>query len=435
MKNVLINVARSAMALVIALSLATLGDSVSEAVTDVSVAPNKSNEVPNEKLSAIADRIQDKFGGDSLANESENLKTPDKEGFISVSVDAAASNVRLFWAGKPDAGVQEYLDSEGSVSVEQGEYSYEYMHTVGISLIEDLPNISALKGLVFSLLRPHVDGSGVDLEMTRNGEATSTVDAFEVQNSLSSTYDLSISLSIEDEGLTLLSSRQTDVSPYSGGSGYETTNVPYCSTGFGVKKSTTNLEYLLTAYHCFDGFGSNQSVFKPGTSSVWGSWSQTSGMYSGSRDAALIRPSSGNASGYVYVGPFDTSTKELIYGSATNTIGMSACIDGANSGYRCGVEVTNLGILKSINGSLVTLIEGDATGIFGAVEGDSGGPVLKIGYIGTTRVFYGLGIISGGLRATNCPISSYTNQITCYGLVYWPSLQTTLNSLGLVLAN
>lgn len=435
MKNVFKKIARSAMALLIALTLAIVSGSVSEAATDVSTAPSQSVQVPNEKLSAIADRIQEKFGGDSLANESQNLRTPRKEGFISVSVDAAASNVRLFWAGKPDSGVQECLDSEGSVYVEQGDYSYEYMHTVGISLIEDLPNVSALKGLAFSLLRPHVDGSGVDLEMTRTGEKLSTLDTFEIQNSLSSTYDLSISLSIESESLTLLSSRQTDVSPYSGGAGFETSYVPYCSTGFGVKKSTTNLEYLLTAYHCFYGFGSNQSVFKPGTSSVWGSWSQTSGMYSGSRDAALIRPNSGNASGYVYVGPFDTSNKELIYGSATNTLGMSACIDGANSGYRCGIEVTNLGVIKSISGSLVTLIEGDASGILGAVEGDSGGPVLKIGYIGTTRVFYGLGIISGGLRATNCPISSYTNEITCYGLVYWPSLQTTLNSLGLVLAN
>lgn len=337
--------------------------------------PLQASEIAKERLLDIAAKFEAKFGSENLENDPTKLGSPSKSGFISVAVNPDTNRIELYWAGKPTADVLNTVLSEKSIELKQGLNSLEFMHDAGIRIIQDFSHDPDLRGLKFELFRPHLDGSGIDIEVSSKSQELSSEAASIIEVKFSQKYSIDVNLKtrLDGNGINFAASRQNDASAYSGGAGYETSAGNYCSTGFGVKKTSTNVEYLLTAYHCFMGNGTNQNSYKPGTSTAWGTWSQTSAQFMHNRDAALIKPNSSNASGYVYTGNFSSSTKELIYGTATNVVGMSACIDGANSGYRCGVIVSNTSVIISLAGVNVTVVEGSASGIPGVVHGDSGG--------------------------------------------------------------
>lgn len=361
-------------------------------------------------------------------------------GFVSVLYASEADQVILTWKGEPNTEVIQLADSVKShLVVRQGLFSF-YELQEAIRSVADSKNVSDVLVGDFGLnvLTPLEDGSGIKAQFSK---PETEVDLGLLQVLLKSVTEVPFVVEF-DSAFKLTASRAADVSPFNGGSFIEmgsNTSGLICSLGFPVTNSS-GVDYLLTARHCFSGFGATANVYPYALPGRLGVWSSASSLNNASRDLALVKPDTGAVSARVYLGAYNTTSTSLNYGALTNVAGQDVCTNGGNSGRHCYINTDAVCVtITLVSGQNISCVNhGVAISPQSWVNygGDSGGPVVLQSNAPVTGAMYGLGTIVGSSKTTarTGNVNAQTADDLGYSDVYWTDLKSGLASLGVTLA-
>ncbi len=346
-----------------------------------------------------------------LSAENEPCSGAD-QGYAGLRTNANAKSFTLSWVSPiPEAVLSqiEALPSDITVNLVDAKYSWCQMQESIATIIA-----SDLEGDISSLV-PANDGSGIIMSTNHKSNET------EIKGMLSKAEELpgvtaSVRIGTLDEGEITAASRQEDVSPWSGGSGYGIGQM-YCSIAAGVKSDANNVAYLLTSSHCAEeaGLGVDHSITTgDGLASVGHLDASNTGYYKPSSDVAVIRPWSGSSSSKMYHGGFLAASQLQLAGAKSSLIGDSVCTNGANSGKHCGLSIKSKGLTKVFLGVARTnMVHAKAADTQAAivVQGDSGGPVFSSDVSGQ---YFLNGTITGFATIVACPAGFYYTGMSPY---------------------
>jgi hypothetical protein len=191
----------------------------SMAIPDLPVSPPQASEVNQDKLLEIASKFETKYGSETLSNDAKNLGAANREGFISVAIEPQTDRVSLYWAGKPSPDLQRSIASDKKIDLKFGLYSLEFMHNSGIKIISEVSTIPELAGLRFELFKPRLDGSGVDIELSKGVDSPSALSVESIEALLSKEYKIDVNVQIRESGngINFTASRQVDRPVFSSG--------------------------------------------------------------------------------------------------------------------------------------------------------------------------------------------------------------------------
>lgn len=429
--------------------------SASPTVKPFTMAPSTYKLDPQTIASSNRQQLLDKIAGQITEglSESERAKIT---GFTEIVVDPDKNHIRLYWKGAPPQRVRDilaHLPAGVTADVVSARYSKAELHTARNKLLQDgkpmgLHVASTATPLRITSIAPAVDGSGLEIgyDEDRGVQKRDLRDPLSPQvrkdrsNEVKAAADhlTGINTKISYQPLSKDLSRQSDSSPWFGGSAIKSSTAAICTTGFPV---TSNGNYMLTvADHC---------VSDPS----WYTWQANN--YIGdtllnqpysirtSDDTDTLLPTSNSVGGYLFDGaPNMTSTyaKPLI-GWQHNNVGDHICTDGANSGVHCNVAIqqTDIGVTGS-NGiyrpitDLATQLTSWTQDI-AAQDGDSGGPVFAGANNWTDDE--ARGTITANKYQVYCPPSEWSNSLVpsalCYGGTYYVPIYQTLTDEGLTL--
>lgn len=183
------------------------------------VLPPQASDVAQEKLLEIASKFETKYGSETLSNDAKNLDVSNKEGFISVAIEPQTDRVSLYWAGMPSPDLQRSIASDKKIDLKFGVYSLEFMHDSGIKIISEVSAIPELAGLRFELFRPRLDGSGIDIELSKGVDSPSALSVESIEALLSKEYKIDVNVQIRESGngINFTASRQVDRPVFSSG--------------------------------------------------------------------------------------------------------------------------------------------------------------------------------------------------------------------------
>jgi hypothetical protein len=271
--------------------------------------------------------------------------------------------------------------------------------------------LSAVKGDVLTSDVPGVENiwaAFIDAETNRVLVKASTVTE-ELRTALASRYAADqLALLLTDEQQPELLGRQSDSSPFWGGSRATTSTGGssrwHCTIGFPWRYN--GADYFITAGHCtglntytwMPRYGTDivgvvrEDGWKNGTGSV-----KIDGQSYNTGDVSLVQLFYPFASGYsVYVGSATSGTSRTINGVASKSPkkGDKACSGGSVTGELCGWKVADGSTdVRYIDGTVGrNLAYAKKTGTC-AAKGDSGGPIYSIRSDGRVTA---RGILSGG---------------------------------------
>lgn len=190
--------------------------------------------------------------------------------------------------------------------------------------------------------------------------------------------------------------RMSDSAPYFGGSRINMAR-DNCTTGFSVRNIYG--EYMLTAYHCFDGVNTTVRNGQGTFEGTFVSYDKTP------YDAAFIKVSSNND--FAYAGALGNDTAFYQVTSVAHPVnGEIVCAAGSYSGARCNARIGSwirFNMTNDLTGEVYSVDMWNADQLSHSAlagQGDSGGPL----YVGGTSI-HARGIISS--IATNsivgCP--------------------------------
>jgi hypothetical protein len=315
---------------------------------------------------------------DRLDLAAKQILTAGGGGNASVVVDPQHAEMRVYWHGRVPARIRELADRPG-VRIRFKPAAFTFNRLIGAE-----QKLAGLPGLVQAAPKPN--GSGLNVTITRNASAR---DRAAIR--AASPVPLTITTGAP---LRLANSRQADVSPYWGGSRYETPlgggRVGLCTNGFALTKpppaTPPPMVYELTAGHC----GSNRATVDiPGQVSPTGVMQQKFAC----RDIIKINysTSGGLVEGRIYTGNANSSTSVPVAGATFDTVGDAIVTGGATSGEHPDIKVTAVGVMAEIPGiacpEVYPLDEGvRSNDRCAAAKGDSGGPVYAYASPPTTVI-------------------------------------------------
>ncbi len=359
------------------------------------------------------------------------------ESFAGVVPNAEDGTVDLYITEIPDSRMKEYLISvkEVSIRVHFAKYSHQELEA-GIKRINPEVLKSFKDGIDVYSAHARDDGSAIELTL-RSNSSTPTSQWLE---RLIEVAGVSVTLNkspgeVPDTPFAL-QTRTTPTDPWWGGSLFEAGG-NYCSTGFGVVSNTSNLDYLMTARHCFVS-STNQTLRSYGESTFMGSWSPSQYYNFPSLDVALTFPSGQGSSEKVFTGSYNSNSTsgKTISGVGTNNMNRLVCVNGGNSGAHCSVKVIQTpATVYTLEGFTSGVVTGkrDNNSIVGA-SGDSGGPV--VGMYTSSGFVFGYGIVHAGHDSGPCSsFNTPTNTPTpvCGNQITWIDLATALNESNMSL--
>lgn len=368
--------------------------------------------------------------------ETERLNTTDGPyaGYTGVVISALSGTVEIHWKGQPPEDIRALVAEHPAAKVVWHEAEYSAI------------DVESAQGAVDEFVRVEGGlGDNVELIAILHGPDWQYLEVVLATPGAQALDDMDLS---RLKGVTLvplvvrtvdsaesdarfLASRQDDSTPWLGGSQVSMAG-RWCSSGYPVKMNGTGNEYLTTAFHCIDGAGSTGSV-KDGAGDPLGVWKNQSSWNRKSYDATLIKPSSGVVGSQVYRGNAWSTLNVGLSAAATSTVGDWVCINGANSGAHCLVEV--LAKNEGFYGIDGTPLAGHVraghvdAGATAAVSGDSGGPIYQL----KGSSYYGLGTISQGVSGTKVTCNSaqiaHPSGVSCFRQIVYKSLTGLLSSL------
>lgn len=196
-------------------------------------------------------------------------------------------------------------------------------------------------------------------------------------------------------------------------------------------------EYLTTAWHCVDGLESAANTtgdVEDGAGDALGVWKRQASWVKKAYDVTLVKPNGVGVGSSLYRGDAWSSDHIGLVGATTSVVGQTVCIDGANSGSHCAVEIMAKNEAWNSPASDATALAGNvrarsvSSGAVAAVAGDSGGPV----YQHSSNGYYGLGSISRftyGSMLVTCPSTGIAHPTTtCTEELIYTSLTGALSA-------
>jgi len=363
---------------------------------------------------------------DGVADE---ILSANFEGFVGISTKHEAKEVDVFIHGSVPADLVNFISNHKDVKIKviHALHSKDQLDKAVDVITKEYENHLIPEDVILSVVHAQDDGSGVLLSLDVNSSTPSETWISYLEHKVG----VPIFISGERTNIHLLSSRTADISPWHGGALFYTWAIdPYpeaCSAGFGVTSTTTGIDYLLGANHCFS-MPTGQEVRTFDYLTFVGSWSSDNYHNFPSQDLALINPASGSVSNTVFYGGIGTQNVVQITGAARNKVDDKECIDGGNSGLHCDVRVVQsassvLYNYKTYN-NIVSGKRDDNTVI--AATGDSGGPVVAYSQSGQ---FLGGGLIFLGNALYSCSdVNTPVNTLNafCSNKVYWTDLTSDL---------
>jgi len=272
-------------------------------------------------------------------------------------------------------------------------FSREELEAADRRILDSYSGEQSPDGLILASTYILPDGSGISIEL----DSTSPLPEAGWLLNLQSEVKVKLFLEEDRSFLRPASSRAQDEFPWSGGAfflTYPDSGYPnVCSTGFGVKSTTTAIKYMLTARHCFTN-ETGEPIESYQMQNWIGNWNPSPYYNFESNDLSLIRLSVSSLSGATYYGPFNSTSKRNVIGLESNNVGDSFCTNGGNSGLHCGVQITKGPVTRLVEGRQVANVyigRRPDNGIIAAF-GDSGGPVITSG--NSTTGVYGVGILA-----------------------------------------
>lgn len=396
-----------------------------------SAADSYEIQVPKETRERQSDLLPVAQGIEALVDPTESGRNADGfDGYLLVAIDLEANLVNLYWKGDLPEPIQEEISKhpEARVATHEVAYSQTELSDAQDALRETLSDsLLGVKGAKLTSIE-HVgmrEGLQVNIDYAGKG---STLDFLTPEISSRTTIPTTVKISDSNsERPVPLAQRQDDQSPWWGGSQIQLAG-QWCSSGYPIKMDATGNEYLTTAFHCIYGSGST-GVVKDGVGHNLGDWKNQGSWNRKEYDVTLVKPDSATVGARIFRGNAWSTDNIDLTAASTSTVGQTVCIDGANSGVHCNVEV--IAKNETRYGEDGTKLAGNvratsqASGGTAGVNGDSGGPV----YRSASGAYYGLGTISQGLTPVTCDTSTIAhNPVGCYKTVIYTSLSGLLGS-------
>jgi hypothetical protein len=365
----------------------------------------------------------------ALLNEIINSRFPEYVGMIPFQEEM---RIELYIFGLPSQALLKLIEANEKVNVNLRQASYSLnelkkaqAEVTALFEVGDIPS-----DLVLKFNHKNDDGSGLTLtfkdELSESG--------LKWVGQLERDLEVHIDLEVNGDEFFLAGSRSADVPPWHGGALYNQTGYSpdeVCSTGFGVVSNTTNIQYLLTARHCFpSGTGlADEFLDAWGSGSLIASWQPQSYYNYPSHDLALVYPIGGNVSSYIYNGNYTTTNLTKVVSVAQNQLNTIVCVNGGNSGNHCNVKVISSPTVAYYTGvsynDVVIAQRTNFTIVLAA--GDSGSPVTSQG--STANTLFGNGIVLGGSN-DQTPCSSFGTPThvpaKCFRTVFFTDLSSDL---------
>lgn len=388
-------------------------------------------EIEAEKQNAA--NFQANLDGQDLAVRIHELNFP---GYVGLKLKPETKAADLWLSEDPSPELIEVLrDSKGfNVTLHKSPFTEAQLEGA-IEKINELVRSSTVPGgIVLSSSSAREDGRGVDLTI----DVASKVPDLNWVSSLSEYLSVPVFIDPDKTNIELTSTRLEDSAPWRGGSLFSTTDaydgLSFCSQGFGVQSKVTDIQYMLTARHCFRN--KSQILKTPQNSITMGTWNPATYYNSPINDAALTIPQQGVVRNSVYYGNLTTSNAYQVTSVGDNTVGLKVCTNGANSGLHCDVVIRQ-GPHSAYAAGMVynNVVTGSkSNNQVTAVQGDSGGPVVS--QLGSSGRLQGFGIIHAITSIGNCDnfsIQHNVGPVECGREVFWIDLSSALLDLHMQL--
>ncbi|MFF2081352.1 hypothetical protein ACFVXG_42105 [Kitasatospora sp. NPDC058162] len=349
---------------------------------------------------------------------------PAADGYAGTVIDASDQHADIFWKGEAPAEVRALLDANASpgftVDVHQSPYSRAEMRAA----IDRFT--AAVAPEAWTSIGPQEDGAAIAISYspanaTRLTGGATTEQAY--SRRAAEIAGMPVTASTGGRPAALSGRRHSDSAPYYAGAEVNTGKASFCSTAFSGWKGRTKV--LLTAAHCGNGRYYN------GTGSYIGDlYAIGDGL-----DVGMIGIN-GDGAGRFYDGAWSDSSgsSRHTYGAGRNNVGDLICLSGAQSGWKCDVEVKRVDVeTTNDEGTRIKPVDvaeskgGDRRAI--GAKGDSGGPALA-NPSGANGDMEARGVIVAGGSEVGCPAGSTAHSTTCYAQVLYVPMTPVVNQMG-----
>ncbi|MBO1417863.1 hypothetical protein [Streptomyces sp. FH025] len=410
---------RSRLALSLTLAIAAASTLVAadvvqdESIRSVSL-PVLRDPQAQQKLHLMTDPVQDWVeSGDPAA-----------AGYTGTVIDASNQHADIYWKGEAPAKVRELLDAHASsgytVDVHPSAYSRAQMRAA----IDKFT--AAVEREAWTSIGPQEDGAAIAItyspaKASRLTGGDTAAQAY--SRRAAEIAGMPVTATVEGTPMALSGSRHSDGAPYYAGAEVSTSKAEFCSTAFSGWKD--NKKVLLTAAHCGGGRYYN------GTAGYIGDLYATGAGL----DVGMIAIN-GNGGGRFYDGPWsdNSGSSRRTYGVGRNNVGDLICLSGAQSGWKCDVEIKRVDVETTNNeGTKIKPVDvaeskgGDRRAI--AAKGDSGGPALA-NPSGANGDMEARGVIVAGRTEVSCPAGSTAHSTTCYSQVLYVPMTPVVQQMG-----
>ncbi|MEV7184039.1 hypothetical protein [Kitasatospora sp. NPDC093102] len=349
---------------------------------------------------------------------------PAAAGYAGTVIDASNQRADIYWKGEAPATVRSLLDANArpgyTVDVHRSPYSRAEMRAA----IDRFT--AAVARDAWTSIGPQEDGAAIAItyapakaKQLTGGDA----DAQAYSSQAAEIAGMPVTAGVEGTPVALSGSRHSDSSPYYAGAEVSTGKASFCSTAFSGWKGGTKV--VLTAAHCGGGRYYN------GTGSYIGDLSSVGDGL----DVGMIAIN-GNGGGRFYDRAWSDKggSSRHTYGAGRNNVGDLVCLSGAQSGWKCDVQIKRVDVeTTNDEGTKIKPVDvaeskgGDRRAI--AAKGDSGGPALA-NPSGPNGDMEARGVIVAARSEVGCPAGSTAHPTTCYSQVMYVPMTPVVNQMG-----
>ncbi|MEV7598647.1 hypothetical protein AB0O91_14820 [Kitasatospora sp. NPDC089797] len=349
---------------------------------------------------------------------------PAADGYAGTVIDASDQHADLYWKGEAPAEIRTLLDANANpgytVDIHRSPYSRAEMRAA----IDRFT--AAVAPEEWTSIGPQEDGAAIAItyEPTKATRLTGGATADQAYaRKAAELAGMPVTATVDGVPGALSGSRHSDSAPYYAGAEVNTGKASFCSTAFSGWKDRTKV--LLTAAHCGNGRYYN------GTGGYIGDlYAIGDGL-----DVGMIAIN-GNGAGRFYDGAWSdgSGSSRHTYGAGRNNVGDLVCLSGAQSGWKCDVEVKKVDVeTTNDEGTKIKPVDvaeskgGDRRAI--GAKGDSGGPALA-NPSGANGDMEARGVIVAGQSEVGCPAGSTAHSTTCYARVMYVPMTPVVNQMG-----
>lgn len=366
---------------------------------------------------------------------------PGYSGYGDVTISIPGRLVTVYWHGPVPPTMRlslARLRAIAPIQVRAARYGWQQLETQTHQIAARESTLRA-DGYTLSSIGPDASATGLDagvdyarsraLATSHTGTAsTPAAEAASAQAAIRRLVPGPAPVTVTSAPLSYATYRNSDSSPWWGGSRIVRAGDVVCSTGFAVYRGSTH--GMLTAGHCGGVHTSWQTGDYYGSGRVMG----TETARQPCCDTAVIQV--GATEGYIYDRAWNSNVGEIVEADPwAAVVGTSVCSEGATSGVRCNIRITATGQVVNFGsgGSIVTSENETAgteqsSGQEAAAAGDSGGPmIINSSSPGTV---YATGTITsgaGGVSCTNIDPTAAAYGASCFRQVWFEEIIPILN--------